>query len=419
MPSARRIGDAEFRAVAGDQRDVPGRFDGFRFLQAERDRVETRYARDLVDDDEDRTERLSDGLALAPSRHALGDRVEPLNDAVVVGRDDRVADRLERHLQQLAALGEVAFHLLPARHVLQRADQSGRPAVLDLGPTRRARPQGLAGCPDERQLEIERGARFESRAHGLLEDRTHVGREEREGRPERGLERRVHAEQAPRLVGPRETTGARVHLPAADPRDLPDPLEEILARAKRFLGPLARRDVGARALHPQRRAVAIARGDATPIEDPAPRTVLVADAGLHLVVVGLAFVMVDAQRDRLLQVVLVHQSAPGRAGRLAELGERVAGDLRPAFVVACLSRADVEFPGPRVGAFEDPRHPRPLVAQRGLGVRRGTLQRDEAGGRRREMRQRVGRTHVGRARRAIGDAEVTEQAAVGRRDRHP
>ena len=112
-----------------------------------------------------------------------------------------------------------------------------------------------------------------------------------------------------------------------------------------FLGGSALGHVEVRAVHPLRLAVARTRHHPATVEDPHPVPRLVAQAQLHLVVVGFAPEVLLQPLVALDQVVGVGQLLQGIDGGRLELGQRVADDLGPAFVVAGLAGLHVPFPG--------------------------------------------------------------------------
>ena len=65
-----------------------------------------------------------------PARELLGDRVQVLDAAVGVGRDDRVADRLQRDLRLFLLLVQLQFRALAHGDVGDRAFVAGDLAVL-------------------------------------------------------------------------------------------------------------------------------------------------------------------------------------------------------------------------------------------------------------------------------------------------
>ena len=321
----RRVLDAVLAAVPRRQHGPMREPRHLALAQAQRDGVHDRFARLLVDDHEHLQQRPADRLGLEPSGQPLGDGVEPQDAPVVVGRDDGVADRLQRHLQHLAAVAQRLLGLLPARDVLERADQPHRPAVLVLDLADRAGPERPALRRDQRQLEVPRRPRLDALPHRVRDQRPHRRGVVRDGFFERGTMPVVDLVHATGLVRPRDLVGRQVHLPSADARDLARALDEALAGLQPALGRLQLRLVG---------------NEAVDADDPrlfvAMRHVLAARVVQFAVVAGERQLEVgprSAERrlQRGLQPLVDLVAVDGAQMQVGDLGD---GPLQPALVGA-------------------------------------------------------------------------------------
>ena len=125
----RRVLNRDRRAVARDEHDVVGERDDAAFLQAARDGVRDGFAGRLVAQADDRLDRRALRFARLPPRELLGDGVQVLDVAARIGRHDRVADRLQRHLRALLLVEQRALGGLALRDVGDRAFEVQRAAV--------------------------------------------------------------------------------------------------------------------------------------------------------------------------------------------------------------------------------------------------------------------------------------------------
>jgi hypothetical protein len=120
-----RVLHRDFLAAPVDQQRRLGHLDQAAFAQAARDRAVDRLARGFRDHLEHFRDRPPGRLARIPARELLGDRVEVLDPAVGVRRDDRVADRLQRDLGLFLFLVQLQFCALAHGDVGDRAFVAG------------------------------------------------------------------------------------------------------------------------------------------------------------------------------------------------------------------------------------------------------------------------------------------------------
>ncbi len=134
--------DIELVAVAADQQGRAYRLDRAVAAHRDRQRVLERLAGLLVKAAEDLVDRPAAGVVDLPAGEFLGDRVDVLDIALGVGRDDAVTDRVQRDLRALLlaeqrllvelALGDVVLDTEQAHQaaaiVLQRLGAAGHPA---------------------------------------------------------------------------------------------------------------------------------------------------------------------------------------------------------------------------------------------------------------------------------------------------
>ncbi len=116
--------------VATDQHGMVGQADDLPFRETARDRVRRRLAGLLVDDVEDFTEGAPLGLGRGPAGERLRHGIEVLHDRASIGRDDGVADGMQRDLGALLLVEQSLLGLLALGDVSPHADDGNDLAPL-------------------------------------------------------------------------------------------------------------------------------------------------------------------------------------------------------------------------------------------------------------------------------------------------
>ena len=126
----RGVLDRESFAGAGDQHGVRAGLERAVVAQYPGDRILDGLARDFVIDGKDRRKRTATRLLRMPSRQALGHRVEVLDPAFDVGRDDAIRNRCEGHLRALLLAEQRFLGVLLHGDVADHADLPDMRAML-------------------------------------------------------------------------------------------------------------------------------------------------------------------------------------------------------------------------------------------------------------------------------------------------
>ena len=116
-------------AVAAREHDVVAQGHDAAFGEAAQDRVVDLLARRLVREPNDLFDRPALRVAPLPARELLGNGVQVLDVTRVVRRDDRVADRLQRHLCAFFLVEQRALGRFALRDVGDRSFVVERPAL--------------------------------------------------------------------------------------------------------------------------------------------------------------------------------------------------------------------------------------------------------------------------------------------------
>src|ERR1019366_1898300 len=130
--------DVQLIAVAPDQQHRPHRFDRARAANRYRQWVFQRFAGLLVEGTEDLLDRPPHRILEPPARELLGYGVDVIDGRERIGRDDPIADRLQRDLGALLLAKQRLLVQLALGDVELDADQAQQPAVrieLRLGAT--------------------------------------------------------------------------------------------------------------------------------------------------------------------------------------------------------------------------------------------------------------------------------------------
>ena len=125
----RRILNGHDLAVTPRQDDVVRERHDAAFLQAAQDRILDELAGRLVRELDDVLDRFALRFAALPARELLGHRVQVIDQAVRIRGDDRIADRLQRHLRPLFLVEQRALGGLALRDVRDRSFVVQRAAV--------------------------------------------------------------------------------------------------------------------------------------------------------------------------------------------------------------------------------------------------------------------------------------------------
>ena len=172
----RRVLDSDLVAIAGDQDGIILERNHTAFLQAAHDGVLDSRPRMLIDDRHDVAGRFTARAAHVPTREVLGDRVDVVDPAIGVGRDDAITDGLQGHLGAFLFLEDSRLRLLAIGDVGDRAFVRNDVAVFIADGARILEhddfPAILAAQPVFEILDVALG--LETREYALTIDRVYV-----------------------------------------------------------------------------------------------------------------------------------------------------------------------------------------------------------------------------------------------------
>ncbi|EXI68836.1 MAG: hypothetical protein AW08_00658 [Candidatus Accumulibacter adjunctus] len=238
----RRVVDVMLAPMPAEQDRMVGQADDLAFTQAALDRVGRRLARPLVDDAKDFLQRATVRIGRTPAGQRLGHRIEVLDDCPPVGRDHRVADRIECHLGPFLGFEQGLLGQLAVGDVAPDADDRHHLSVIvEHRGVRPAEPAPARGRAGSLFVIIPVGwreqflHRFRRRRLVILMHQRH------EGVPEK-LRFRLAENLAVRRADEQEAI-LGVHLDHQVALVLDEKPVVLLALLQGGLGPLLRRDV--------------------------------------------------------------------------------------------------------------------------------------------------------------------------------